>query len=793
MRIGRVAALLASSLALIAVLLSALVLLQRLESWRDAGRQQQLTVTTAQLGKTLIDLSLERSLVQVTLSLPNPLSAEHAALIRSVREGTGPGFEAARAELDRLGDARSRAVRDYLDARLSELAALRRRADAELARPLPARDPAFAERWAREVPSLIARLEDRRNHLRGPADAVPVQVIAGEQVQHLAWAVREYGGRERTVFAIALALDASPEPAARQRAAEFAGAAERRLGQLEALRDAPGLDPELRPLIDRLLAEFRGGYARLRAALGEGGPGQWPIGFQPFFEESSRVLGLATELSRAAGQSNIAFWQDTGRTTLLAAGLAVLLMLLSLGLAARLIWFVRARVSAPAAALAVATEAMAADKLDDPVRIPRPTAEIARIAEALETLRARLLEARAQQATLDAERAARDRRQADTEAFTRDFSAVMGGTLAGVSRSIEEMRAVADGMRGAAEGTRAEAGGAARSSRDGAERLASAAGATEQMRRTAEEVGERVREANGVVEAAVREAEQSMRRVQDLQATAQEIGGVLDAIRAIARQTNLLALNATIEAARAGEAGKGFAVVAGEVKNLAGETARATEQVSARIEGVRRSAEAAAQSLVAIGAQIGAVRNSTDGIVAGMQAQQAAIVEVVEAVSEVADGSRAMVDRMGSLAEAADRGGADAGQVADATTRLGTELTELEREVASFLAAIDRTSDRRRFDRYPCRITAEIEFGRRVRPVEIHDVSEGGLGLGCALGLPVGERVTVRVAGGTVLPARIAREAGDRTGLLLIAADLDSAASAWVSATVRAHAGRSAA
>jgi methyl-accepting chemotaxis protein len=186
----------------------------------------------------------------------------------------------------------------------------------------------------------------------------------------------------------------------------------------------------------------------------------------------------------------------------------------------------------------------------------------------------------------------------------------------------------------------------------------------------------------------VSEASKANDMVQGLVSASQKIGEIVALINDIADQTNLLALNATIEAARAGEAGKGFAVVAAEVKNLATQTSKATEDISAQITGVQGATQDAVRAIGEIGKTIGEIDQIATAIAAAVEEQGAATQEIARNVEEAAKGTQEVSSNIGGVTEAANGTGAAANQVLTSAQALTGQSTHLRGLVQDFLSGV---------------------------------------------------------------------------------------------------------
>jgi methyl-accepting chemotaxis protein len=202
------------------------------------------------------------------------------------------------------------------------------------------------------------------------------------------------------------------------------------------------------------------------------------------------------------------------------------------------------------------------------------------------------------------------------------------------------------------------------------------------------EIERQVKQSNTVAAAATREAQATDVAMASLSAAAEQIGEAVTMISSIAGQTNLLALNATIEAARAGEAGRGFAVVATEVKELAGQTARATNEIGGHIAAIQQATAQAVTAIRQIGQTIGSVNSITETIAATVIEQTAATGEISRNAIEAAHGTEDVSANVARVLASAGETGSAAQQVMMAAGELSTQAVAVQREVETFLDAI---------------------------------------------------------------------------------------------------------
>jgi aerotaxis receptor len=212
--------------------------------------------------------------------------------------------------------------------------------------------------------------------------------------------------------------------------------------------------------------------------------------------------------------------------------------------------------------------------------------------------------------------------------------------------------------------------------------------ATEQLAASIREITAQVTHSGVVTRRAVESGERTQATIGSLSQAVGRIDEVVKLINAIAGQTNLLALNATIEAARAGDAGKGFAVVANEVKSLANQTARATEDIAAEIDRMRSVTTEAANAIRGIGQTVHAIEEATAGVAAAIEEQAATVQEIVRNVTEAATGASAVSAAVETVREVAARTDDGAREVADAAGQLAHGASTLRQQVEDFLGRL---------------------------------------------------------------------------------------------------------
>jgi methyl-accepting chemotaxis protein len=288
-----------------------------------------------------------------------------------------------------------------------------------------------------------------------------------------------------------------------------------------------------------------------------------------------------------------------------------------------------------------------------------------------------------------AEQAQKETRRRNMESMVAGFDGTVTGILKVVSAAAEELNETARNMNQVAENTTRQASQSSGAAQQTSSNVQGVASAAEEMSASVSEIARRVDESAKIAAGAVVEADQTNGIVANLALSAGRIGEVVSLINDIASQTNLLALNATIEAARAGEAGKGFAVVASEVKNLATQTAKATEEISGQIGEIQGATGAAVDAIRAIGGTIQRINEITTAIAAAVEEQNATTTEIARNVQQAAAATDSLNEGIREVSQSAAQAGTAGDQVFEAAKDLARNADQLKREIEGFLARVN--------------------------------------------------------------------------------------------------------
>src|SRR5229473_2801204 len=428
---------------------------------------------------------------------------------------------------------------------------------------------------------------------------------------------------------------------------------------------------------DELKSVFDGNVLRRDATL-NGHPAALYLGqIKNYAGQPVAVIELVkdtTEYEAAAASSQRNFILGT---FVILAGAALLAFLLGRGL------------SRPLAAITAVMNRLSSGDTDVTILGSDRKDELGTMAVALDVFRRNMIEARtlreAQEAAkyqAELEKKVLQREMADR--FESDVKSVVGA----VAQATKDMQRVAGEITTSVNGTSERAAAAAAAAEQASASVDTVAAATEELASSVAEIGRQVTFSSGVADEAVAKAAKTTEMVKSLAAAAEKIGDVLRLIGAIASQTNLLALNATIEAARAGDAGRGFAVVASEVKELASQTAKATEEIAGQVTAIQSATADCALAIGGISDTIREISGVATTIASAVEEQGSATREIARSVQRVATGTGEVSLNVAGASQAADQSRALADNVLVASGELSQHATALFTSVDTFLAGL---------------------------------------------------------------------------------------------------------
>lgn len=439
-------------------------------------------------------------------------------------------------------------------------------------------------------------------------------------------------------------------------------------------------------------AYYQDALETARVALGQ--PEAFAVRYDKFQKNFKRLEGLMEELGSEFEKFQTAVSDEARGVETLAMLIFAVVIVLSLLVATGAWWFTRQTVVRPLTVLEKEMGELARGNATIDVPYLQRADEIGDMARALQVFKTNAAEVKR---LADEQRASEVRTQADRQTamnkLALDFEASVGGIVQAVAASAAQLESSAQVMSATADSTKGETKAVASSLDSASSSVQTAASAAEELSASVQEITNQVTRSVQLAGAAVDDARRTDETVQGLAQASSKIGHVVKMINDIAEQTNLLALNATIEAARAGEAGKGFAVVASEVKSLANQTARATEDIATQISASQAASGQAVEAIRAISARIGEIDQIAAAIRTAVTEQGIATREIAQSIAMAASGTADVNHAVGNVARGASDTGLAAESVKEASETLSKQAVDLRGAVEAFVRSV-RTGTR---------------------------------------------------------------------------------------------------
>jgi methyl-accepting chemotaxis protein len=447
-----------------------------------------------------------------------------------------------------------------------------------------------------------------------------------------------------------------------------------------------------------LLAEFEAsramvedGYLAARQAAVDAGlqANDYPVALPEWLAASAAATGVIEKLTQSIiteHNRHLTASIDHANTELLVSG-AISAVGIVFALAA--LFMVNVSIVSPLHQMTSAMGRLAEGDLESEIAGISRKDEIGEMAQAVEVFKQNALEvARLQSEQAENEQRAVEEKKRTASELADNFDSQIGGVVDAVSQAAVEMENSAQTLTENADQSMSQSATVAKAAEEASSNVQTVASASEELSASLREVSNQVAECANITQMAADEAGQTNTEIAALSDNAEKIGNVIEMINDIASQTNLLALNATIEAARAGDAGKGFAVVASEVKNLANQTASATDEISSQIAGVQDSTNGFVQSMGSISQTINQVNEIASAIAAAVEQQNSATNEISRSIQEASVATQRVSDGIAAVTDANSRTGGAAGSVETAASELTQQSDTLRVSVDGFLSKV---------------------------------------------------------------------------------------------------------
>jgi methyl-accepting chemotaxis protein len=660
--------------------------------FRASRTSADMIATISALSKMTESMTLERGVARMTLyprsagqPTPDPAATEALMATRKTLDGR------RRAALDALAESgfpgHERVATDLI-ALLARFDALRSEADA--ARSLTDRAASVESHISAGIGEIVTVAVGQIDRLSLALDAVDADAARNVHLGAQAAAMREWAGRQSGMVLVMLGDGAGVTAAFSRNVAEAQGHLDQIWDQISLATSAPNTPPGLTAARVAVAEGYRapmGAMLTRETALAAeiGGPRH----------SAADWLGKAAPLLKKIVDFRDAAYDEAARTAaangaraLRALAIGVLGLVVSVAAAIVCAVVLTRRISRPVVALTGVVVALAEGRRGHVIAGGHRRDELGAMARAIAVLQDNAEAAAGMAAERDRDQQAKLAQKARIETLIAAFDERSGRIGGAVADAAGIMARDAGTLTGTAEDTRRQAAAVAAAAERMSANIQTVAAAAEELAGSVEEIGRQMSGAARIASQAVAEAESTGRTMRALADTAATIGDVVTLIDDVASQTNLLALNATIEAARAGEAGKGFAVVAGEVKQLAGQTARATREIQDKIDLIRAGTASAVQAIGGIGRTIGQLDEVTASVAGAVEQQNASTQEIARTVQQAAAGAHEVSASVASFGDAASLTSGAAASVHNAAGNLTAQAAELRRVVADFLAAV---------------------------------------------------------------------------------------------------------